>query len=329
MSLSPVYHDLVSLFYRFLRLQPFGWEGPRNMLQSERLQLPALLLLRDLVKETDPGEMLTRQEMESRLFNPYPTFNPIFDHLPALLEGGYLSHTAGRYLVTPRGKALIERLEQARHEYTATLTPLPLPELTRLAALLEAIAQRMWQASEPAVKAHQARCHRLPITTPAPMVRLDAAVFALWMARDDAHIAAWRAAGLSGPHLDLLTALWRREAHTLSELTTAFEQLQRPEDILEGITALSAAGYVLVEGERITLTEDGQRVRTRIEEETDRIYFTPWPPLTPEDLNWLYSSLEKVCETLLRWFPPHPPGSRDHQAEKSTGEHGHGSTVET
>ena len=46
MSISVKYHDLVSLFYRFLRLQPFGWEGPRNILQSERLPLPALLLLR-------------------------------------------------------------------------------------------------------------------------------------------------------------------------------------------------------------------------------------------------------------------------------------------
>lgn len=298
MSLSPVARDLVSLLYRFLRCRPFGWEGPRTILQSEQLQLPVLLLLRDLVQETDPGELLTRQEMESRLFNPYPTLHPIFDHLPSLVEGGYLSHAEGRYLVTPRGRALIERIEQAEHDYVATLTPLPLHDLTRLAALLEAIAQRMWQASEPMVKAHQARCHRLPITTAAPMVHLDAAVFALWMARDDAHIAAWRAEGLSGPHLDLLTALWRRQAHTLPELTAAFQQLQRPEDIPQGITALSEAGYVLVEGEHITLTEEGQQVRTRIEEETDRIYFTPWPPLTPEDLNWLYSSFKKVCDAL-------------------------------
>ena len=53
-----------------------------------------------------------------------------------------------------------------------------------------------------------------------------AAVFALWMARDDAHIAAWRAEGLGGPQLDLLTSLWRGEAHMLPELTAAFEQLQ-------------------------------------------------------------------------------------------------------
>jgi hypothetical protein len=68
--------------------------------------------------------------------------------------------------------------------------------------------------------------------------------------------------------------------------------------MLEGVTALSEAGYVLVEGEHLTLSEYGQQVRSRIEEETDPIYFTPWPPLTPQDLNWLYSCLKMVCDVL-------------------------------
>jgi hypothetical protein len=130
------------------------------------------------------------------------------------------------------------------------------------------------------------------------MVQLESAIFALWMARDDAHIAAWRAEGLSGPHLDLLTCLWTGEAHTLHELIGAFQHSQHPDDVLEGITVLTEAGYVLVDGERITLTANGQQVRNHIEEETDRIYFTPWPPLTPEDLNWLHSSLQRVCDAL-------------------------------
>ncbi len=298
MSISARYHELVSLFPRFLHLQPFGWKGSQDILQSG-LKLPALLLLRAVVQETDPGEMLSRQEMESRLFNPYSTFHPIFDNLPSLLEKGYLSHSGNRYLVTPGGRTLIERIEQAVQSYTATLTPLPLPELTQLAALLESIARRMWQANEPTVKAHQARCHRLsPIAPSAPMVQLEAAIFALWMARDDAHIAAWRAEGLSGPHLDLLTRLWTGEAHSLPELTTALQHTQRPEDILQGVTALREAGYVLGEGEHMALTASGHQVRTRIEEETDRIYFTSWPPLTPEDLDWLYASLKQVCDTL-------------------------------
>ena len=76
------------------------------------------------------------------------------------------------------------------------------------------------------------------------------------------------------PHLDLLTRLWSAEAQTLPELTTDLRHSQHPEDILQGVTVLSEAGYVLVEGERMTLTDYGQQVRTRIEEETDRIYFT-------------------------------------------------------
>lgn len=171
MSISLRYGDIVSLFPRFLGCRPFGWKGFQYMLQASGLERPAIFLQRALVMETDAGEMLSRQEMESRLFNPYSTFHPIFDSLPSLLEKGYLVHSGGRYLVTPGGRALIGQIEQASQDYTATLTPLPLPELTRLAALLEAIAQRMWQAGEPAVKAHQAHCHRLPlITTSSPMV---------------------------------------------------------------------------------------------------------------------------------------------------------------
>jgi hypothetical protein len=32
---------------------------------------------------------------------------------------------------------------------------------------------------------------------------------------------------------------------------------------------------------------------------------------------------------MLEWFPPYPPVSRDHQAEKSTDEQGDGSPIET
>jgi hypothetical protein len=299
MSILPRYRDMVLLFPRFLNCRPFGWKGFQHFVQVSGLERQAIFLLRALVQEIAAGEMLSRQEMESRLFNPYSTLHPIFDSLPSLLEKGYLVHSGGSDLVTVDGRAFIEKIAQAAQDYTATLTPIPFPELTRLTALLEVIAQRMWQAGEPTVKAHQARCHRLPmITTSSPMVHLEAAVFALWMARDDAHIAAWRAEGLSGPHLDLVSQLWMGKAQTVPELTNVLQQTQRPEEILQGVTALSEAGYVLVEGERITLTESGQQVRTHIEEETDRIYFAPWPPLTLEDLDWLYSSLKLVCDTL-------------------------------
>jgi hypothetical protein len=298
-KISPRHRDLVLLFPQFLMVRHHGWTGLPHWLQTSGLELPILILLRDLVWETDPEEALSRQEIESRLFNPYSTFNPIFDNLPLLVEKGYLFYADTGYLVTPRGRTLIEQVEQDTRNHIATRTPLPLPELTFLANRLEEIAQRMWQADEPTVKAHQARCHRFPpITTDAPMVHLEAAVFALWMARDDAHMAAWRAKGFSGPHLDLLTRVWTREAQTLPALTTALQDSQRADDIAQGIRTLSEAGYVLVEGEGIRITEVGQRIRDWIEEETDRLYFTPWPDLLPEELDRVYTLLKAVCDAL-------------------------------
>lgn len=32
--------------------------------------------------------------------------------------------------------------------------------------------------------------------------------------------------------------------------------------------------------------------------ETDRIYFTPWPSLALEELDWIYSSLATICDSL-------------------------------
>ncbi len=299
MPFSQRYHDLVSLFPQFLTVRRRGWAGLQDILQSTGLERHHFFLLRALVEETDPGEKLNREEMESRLFNPYSTFNPIFGALPVLLEKGYLLHADAGYLFTPRGQTLIKQTEQAARDYVATLTPLALPELTQLATLLEEIAHRMWLAEEPAIKAHQARCHRLPpILTVAPMVHLEAAVFALWMARDDAHISTWRAKGLSGLQLDLLSRLWTGEAQTLSALTTTLQHTQHSEDVAQGVARLSEANYALVEGEHVTLTEAGRRMRDGIEEETDRVYFAPWPPLTAEDLDNMYASLKSVCEAL-------------------------------
>jgi hypothetical protein len=130
------------------------------------------------------------------------------------------------------------------------------------------------------------------------MVHLEAAVFALWMARDDAHMAAWRAKGFSGPHLDLLTRVWTGGTQTLPALTTALRDSQRTDDIVQGIRTLSETGYVLVEGEGIRITEVGQQIRDWIEEETDRLYFTPWPDLYTEELDRVYSLLKAVCDAL-------------------------------
>jgi hypothetical protein len=118
------------------------------------------------------------------------------------------------------------------------------------------------------------------------------------MARDDAHIAAWSREGFDGPAFELLSQIWSGAVHTRVALSERIGQGQRPEDIERGLAMLCESGYVIVEGQALRLTSAGQELRDAIEAETDRIYFTPWPALAPDDVIWLCATFRTLCERL-------------------------------
>ena len=132
------------------------------------------------------------------------------------------------------------------------------------------------------------------------MARLYGAVYALWMARDDSHNAAWRAAGFDGPTFDLLSRVWSGEATTVPALIEAMRDFQRPEDVTRGIASLVAAGYISQHGDTLRLTVAGRSARTAIEAETDRVYFAPWPTPTGDADHWLRMTLGSIAAHMSR-----------------------------
>ncbi|HEY0607165.1 MAG TPA: hypothetical protein VGD58_29870 [Herpetosiphonaceae bacterium] len=290
--------SIVSLLPQFLQRRRRGWRGIETFLEQARLERPQLFLLREIVQETDPDEALSLSDLRARLFNPYSTIFQWLDLLPQLVAEGYVHHEEGVYTVTASGRALIEELERQAQAYLATLTPIPETDLTRLADLLSELAARSWASPEPGVKPHQARAQRVALTSDAPLPRLDLAIYALWTARDDAHMAAWQGAGFEGPALDLLTRLWSGEAATLPDLIARIGQAQHPRDVEHGVTDLEAHGYLQRDDDALTLTAQGREIRNQIEAETDRVYFATWQQLTPDDLIWLHETLQAVIDRL-------------------------------
>ncbi len=289
---------LVDLLPRFLLRRRTGWSGLEDLLAQSGLARPEFLLLRAIAMETDAGAGITYDQLWASLFNPYNTFNPIFDLLPALVEQGALLKQADHYSVAPDARDLVERAEVAGNAYLATLDLLPAADLARLAGTLAEIAELMWAAPEPTIKAHQTRVRRLaPPEAGQTTGRLDYAIYALWLARDDAHMAAWRAAGFDGPTFDILSRLWSGEAGTPAALNEVLQHSQRPADIARGIDELARRGFLARDGDTL-LTPQGRAARDAIEAETDRVYFAPWPPLAPADVAWLHDALLTVCERL-------------------------------
>ena len=285
----------------FLQLRRRQWTGLETFLDQSHLTRPAFFLLRALEEETVPGQTLTVQQMQEALFNPYATRFPWVEHLPLLVEQSYLEQRDESYSVTETGRLLLHQIEHAARAYIGLLLPSPALPLPALAATLLALVYRAWQAPEPVIKAHQARTQRrLPVEGAPALVQVEWAILGLWEARDDAHIAAWRAYRFSGPVVDILSRIWSKEAQTLPRLITTLEASQEPADIEHGIGHLVQSGYISASSDQVELTLQGQQIRDQIEAETDRIFFASWDQMADSDVIWLAEQINAVCASFKR-----------------------------
>jgi hypothetical protein len=290
-------HALLPLFFAFMDRRRRGFAGLPALLAETGLSRPALFLLLRVAERPEGGS--TADEL--RPGAPYATRDPHLSRLAEATERGFLARDGDRYRLTERGRATAARLEREGTAYLAALRPLPEDELARLADTLETIAAGLdREAIGP--EAHLLYAQRLaalaPESTAAPLVRIERAVFALWMARDDAHIAAWRTARFPGPPLAVLTALWRGEADSLADLQRLLAGTQDPADVEGFVEELIEQGYIGWKRGALEPTRAGYNVREAIEADTDDRYFRQWPPLDHATLAWTHDALARLVAAL-------------------------------
>ena len=207
------------------------------------------------------------------LFNPYPTRFDQWDAASASArEAGLAEEVGGRWRITAKGRELFARVRREADAYLATLEPIPSSEIVHLVALLARALAAIESSGLPVD--HLQRNSRLRGDGSIPMVALENALFGLWHARDDSHMSSWREAGFDGPTFDVLTRVWRHEATTEDQLAQKMPGL-RPEDVQAGLGRLRGDGFV--GSGTLALTKGGESIRQRIEDETDRKFFAPWP----------------------------------------------------
>ena len=210
---------------------------------------------------------------------------------------GLAEERDGRWYLTEKGRGLAASMHEAARAYYATLAPLPKGDLAELARLLDKAFQAAAKASEPATRLHTPFAFGYRGDEPAAgsFAQLDAAVYGLWQVRDDCHIAAWRSAGRSGPEVEVLTRLWREEAADDAALKDLLTH-QRPEDVTAAVARLRKDG--LVEPGALKATARGATARQKIEDETDRLFFTPWPDDVGGKGSWIAEKLIEVNTAL-------------------------------
>jgi hypothetical protein len=281
--------DIVPLLPEFLNRRRLKFTYPLRVMEDLGIDRPAFgFVVSGVALQPEEGARLVD------MFNPYSTVFDQWNAAAAAARGaGLVDEVSGKWHATGKGRDLFSRVRREADAFLATLTPIPAPDIARLAGLLGRALAAIEASDVP--RDHIPRTARFKGDGTIAMVALENAIFGLWQARDDCHMSSWRAAAFDGPTFDVLTRLWRKEAATEPELATKISQ-QKPDDIRRAILKLRRDGLVASEG--LAVTERGASMRQAIEDETDRRFFAPWPKDVGAHSSWIRERLAAVNASL-------------------------------
>lgn len=239
------------------------------------------------------------------LRNPYANPRIFAERLAALAEKGFAESVGeGAYALTSAGNALVARLVDILNETLGALEPAPADDLARGVALVSKLIDAIAAVEEPDNLHFRTNRHSDAGPDMPPLMRLLQFRSDIGAFRDDAHLAAWRPLGVSGPVWEAFTYLWQDTAHTAAELA---EQLTNREwDVAAYAAALDelvARDWVAADGDQYTLTEAGRTQRQAVEDLTDRYFYAPWDTFTPAERVELGTLLTQMKDGLHALAP--------------------------
>lgn len=225
-----------------------------------------------------------------------------------LVERGLLEPAgADEYRISQAGHAIIDEIMNVFYGKLAEMEPLPAADMQRVIGLLGRMVDRALELPEPAVKDFL-KYNRSSDLGPdgAPMQRVLQYLADLNSFRDDAHIAAWKPQGVSGPAWEALTLLWRDEAQDVAGILE-----QRPyrrftaDDYTTFIQELANKGWVAaINGSgKYRVTDSGSAMRQQAEDQTDRYYYAAWDALNEAELAELADLLPRLRDGLKALAP--------------------------
>lgn len=206
----------------------------------------------------------------------------------------------GKYHLTAQGRLDIQNLMDQGRTLMAEADPLELDEARQLAALLDWLVKSCLESSTPPGKwCIRHTWKQMPAFDP-PLPYSEQALSCLSAYRDDAHLAAWQASGLSAVALESLTYIWRSEADSLEVLSQKLSYRGHSTSVYaSALIQLRKMELIAGSDHSLRLTVHGRAVRGQIEKTTDAYFFRPWIGLNEiqkKELKELLQSLRDLLQ---------------------------------
>lgn len=296
-----VLREIPPLLPQFLQRRRAGLPIVGELIAKLGIERPLMftLLHIDLTEGIYGKEGVTLAEI--RAYDPYSAIDRYSMPVGQLVALELVEESEdGAVRLSSEARSAVDTLHREAANFVAQKTPIAEADMERLASELRRAADAL--AADPTLLPRPGS-HLMGYRAlsrfgghSAPMVRIEQSVGELWGARDDAHMAAWRAADLEGPPFDVLSHVWSG-VNRVDALSDALKMKQTPDDVEISLAWLVEREYVERDGEAVGITSQGAMTREDIEHETDRVYFASWPQ-TREEAEW---TRDRLREIIVAW----------------------------
>ena len=247
----------------------------------------------------EPG-MLSPEQLQLR--GPYTSATTWMTRLHAAADKGFLTEPEpGEFRLSRKGSAKVHQLIADSRKSMTQADPLDAQDADRLAVLLQQLVRSCLMTTPPPDTWSIRLAYQLMPGLLPPMPYIEQALSCLNGYRDDAHLAAWQAEGLTAPAIEVLTLIWRGETNSLDGLydSLAFRGFER-HDYATTLIDLVEKGLINDAGSHLQLTPNGKEFRQHIEDKTNQYFFAPWKCLSAvekTELSCLLSTLREGLQT--------------------------------
>jgi DNA-binding MarR family transcriptional regulator len=232
--------------------------------------------------------------------NPYNSPTYYEEPLLAVKNAGFLDEAPeGGYILNQRGHEAFRKIMDAAYQQMERLFPLPPMKIDELKLLLSKLVQASILSPEHICKWSILHSRRLdPGRNVAPIITIDQYLSDLSSYRDDAHLTSWLSHSIDAHAWDILGVLWQGMASSTADVIDLIDKRRWTEgETRKAINELIRKGWI-INGEQLTLTEEGRQVRDNAEELTNKFFFLPWHVLTDIEYKQLCDLLTQLKENL-------------------------------
>ena len=222
--------------------------------------------------------------------------------LDALVDQGMVIREGEGYLLSDDAREAVDMVHRiVPHHVVARLDLLPDVDMRRLKLLLERVLTACEETPQITQKWGMQHTYWMrPDDTPemiGPMIETYLAGLQGW--RDDAHIAVWRASGVSGPAWEAMTLIWGGKAQTLGDVTEALAfRGHDVETYRQALDELVKQGWLNQQGQRYQVNDAGRQMRNAAENETEANWRIGFDSLTSDELQALETLLNRLHDRL-------------------------------